>query len=152
MKSVAIIVIVLIAKEVIDYLYEERRHYAGDSLFYLLCAGFIYFFQLAGVGLVLLAWCERKSKLSQWRFCEGYLNTHSSWANKYFLTDKICGRRHWARPFVLNLVTPFSDGEHLFQILFTVVLCLLMPGNFFVNYLGATVLTIAFKYGFKRKI
>ncbi|MEM4554843.1 MAG: hypothetical protein QXT25_03275 [Candidatus Anstonellaceae archaeon] len=143
--SLAIIVGVLLIKEFIDHLYEQSRYYTGDAVFALLCCASIYFFHYAGVGLAFLAWCERNSKLSRWWFAEGFLNTSASWARKYWLTDLIVRRRHWARPIVLNLVTPLSDGEHLFQLLFTAYLCLIMPGNVIANYLISTTVVIFLK-------
>jgi hypothetical protein len=153
MKSIFIISAILLLKEIIDYFYEKKFFITGDSLFWTSIVGIMYLFGPAGgLGLFIAAWCERKSKLSQWRFCEGYLNTSASWERKHYWTDQIVSRRHWARPIVLNLVTPFSDGEHLFQLLFTVYLCLLMPNNFIINYIGSTLITIAFKMGLKRWI
>lgn len=151
MKSIVIISAILLLKEIIDYFYENKRFITGDSLFWISNVGYIYFFGIAGAGLFIAAWCERNSKLSWWWFAEGYLNTSASWARKHYWADQIVGRRHWARPLVLNLVTPFSDGEHLFQLLFTVFLCLLMPGNFLMNYIGSTLITIAFKRGLNLK-
>lgn len=83
-----------------------------------------------------------------------FLNTPNSWKNKYILTKKIAGNSKYGW-VVKQIVTPFSDLEHISQLMFTLLACFIIADfkalYAFIAYICLTSIVIFLKSIFKLK-